>query len=210
MVEGKPIIGLCGGIGAGKTFVGGLFAELGCVVIDSDHLVHDAYHHAELKQILREWWGPGVFAADGEVDRAAVARKIFSSEPDRHRLEKILHPYVAAIREARMRLALSEAGLVAFVWDSPLLFETHLDRLCDATVFIDAPEEIRLNRVLLSRGWAKEELSRREKSQMPLDKKRAISDYVLVNATSADSTRAQVRELLPRIVAGASVSPQNG
>jgi dephospho-CoA kinase len=210
MYAGKPIIGLSGGIGAGKTFVGALFAELGCVVISSDLLVREAYRDRELKQVLREWWGDRVFSSDGQVDRPAIGRKVFDAEGNRLRLEGLLHPRVAALREARMKLGAADQAVPAFVWDSPLLYETGLEAMCDATVFVDAPDSLRLERVRQTRGWDAAELARRENSQMPLDKKRLISDYVVVNTTSADSTRVQVRGLLSRILAGAACRTPKG
>jgi dephospho-CoA kinase len=210
MYAGKPIIGLSGGIGAGKTFVSTMFAELGCLVISSDLLVRESYRDPGVKRVLREWWGDRVFKPDGEVDRAAIGSMVFSSEEDRRRLEGMLHPYVAALRETRMKVGAADPTVVAFVWDSPLLYETRLDALCDATVFVDAPDSLRLERVRQTRGWDAAELARREISQMPLDKKRLISDYAVANATSADSTRVQVRELLSRILAGAAYRTPEG
>src|SRR5438034_11088123 len=84
---GKPIIGIVGGIGSGKSFVANLFGELGCLVIDSDAQVREAYLDPEVKVKLRQWWGAGVFDAAGDVDRAAVARIVFSSDPERQQLE---------------------------------------------------------------------------------------------------------------------------
>jgi dephospho-CoA kinase len=210
MYSGKPIIGLSGGIGAGKTFVGSVFVELGCLVIDSDALVRQAYLDPDLKQILREWWGDSIFTATGAVDRPSVGKKIFDCENDRLRLERMLHPRVAKIRESRMAARAVDPGVVAFIWDSPLLFETRLSQQCDATVFVEATEALRLNRLWRSRGWDAAELARREKSQMPLDKKRAMSDYVVVNTADAGSIRVQIRELLTRILAGASRRPTTG
>jgi dephospho-CoA kinase len=204
MFSGKPIIGLAGGVGSGKTYVGRMLGECGCLVINSDALVRQVYLDPELKQILRQWWVESVFTPDGEVDRAAVGKRIFDCESDRLRLEEILHPRVARLRQAQMQAGAADAKVVAFVWDSPLLFETGLADQCDFTIFVDAPQSVRLDRVTRSRGWDSTELARRENSQMPLDKKRAISDYIIVSTTNAESTRVQVRELLSRILAGAS------
>ena len=210
MHSGKPIIGLSGGIGAGKTFVASLFAELGCMVISSDALVRQVYQDSQIKALLREWWGDAVFKPDAQVDRAAVAKRIFGNQIDRLRLENALHPRVARLRDAAMAQGAADSTVLAFVWDTPLLFETQLAPLCDATVFIDAPADLRLRRVRETRNWDEAELSHREFSQLPLDKKRAMSDYTVVNATDADSTRVQVRELLSRILAGASHRPLPG
>jgi dephospho-CoA kinase len=210
MYSGKPIIGLSGGIGAGKTFVGSLFAEFGCMVISSDALVRQVYLDSQLKSLLHDWWRDAVFDGDGEINRAAIGKMIFDCEGDRLRLEHVLHPRVARLREEKMAAGAADGDVIAFVWDTPLLFETQLCAACDVTVFVDAPEAIRLSRVRETRGWDTAELARREISQLPLDKKRAISDYIVVNTTNAESTRVQVRELLSRILAGVSPGGSHG
>jgi dephospho-CoA kinase len=90
--------------------------------------------------------------------------------------------------------------VVAFVWDTPLLFETGLNEQCDAVVFVDAPQPLRLARVQASRGWDAGELARRENSQLALDTKRNISQYVVKNTADADTVRGQVRAVLSRIL----------
>jgi len=204
----KPIIGIAGGIGSGKTFVARLFGELGCLVIEADALVREAYLDPAVRRTLREWWGGEVFTVDGGVDRAAIARKVFDDPKQRRRLEQLLHPWVSARREVLQKGAVDKTK--AFIWDTPLLFETGLNEACDAVVFVDVPDADRLRRVVVRRGWDAAELHRRENLQMPLDKKRRISDYVLNNtadaalesADQAGGTRSQVREIFSRIVAG--------
>jgi hypothetical protein len=118
----------------------------------------------------------------------------------------------------------------AYVWDTPLLLETGLNRQCDVVVFIDAPREQREARVAWQRGWDAAELARREKLQMPLDKKRELSDDVIVNTApgaasgmiagngppegDGDDTsagvRGQIQKILSRIVPGLPDRPLRG
>lgn len=220
MYQGKPIIGIAGGIGSGKSYVARLFGEEGCLVIHSDEVAHEAYQQEAVRQTLRQWWGLGVFKPDGSLDRAAVAARVFEQPEQRRRLEGLIHPIVNAMRERRMREVAGDPAVKAFVWDTPLLFETGLDRECDAVVFVDAPFELRLARVARTRGWDRAELERREKSQMPLDKKRQLSDDVIANSVEAGTAeagrgepevaRGQVREVLSRILAGSSRTPPAG
>jgi dephospho-CoA kinase len=195
---GKPIIGIIGGIGSGKSFVASLFAELGALVIDSDKLVHVAYQRPDVKQTLLDWWGKAVFHPDGSVNRKAIASRVFTDENERKKLENLIHPLVNAHRDRLMDEAQADDGVRAFVWDTPLLVETGLHKLCDAVVFVDSPLETRLDRVK-KRGWDASELSRREKSQLPLDKKRKVSDYCISNAADAEAARSQVRLIFSRI-----------
>src|SRR3954454_16237928 len=119
MYHGKPIIGIAGGIGSGETFVAQLFGEMGCMVISSDNLVRQAYKDTTVKQQLKHWWGKLVFDPSGEVDRAAVPRKIFTAPSERQRLERLLHPIANQARERMMKQAADDPNVVAFVWDTP-------------------------------------------------------------------------------------------
>jgi dephospho-CoA kinase len=199
---GKPIIGITGGIGSGKSFVASIFGEEGCLVINSDDQVKQAYKDYRVKEALKKWWGKLIFASDGEIDRSAVARKVFAHPDELRRLEQLLHPLVNEARERVMQSHANDAQVLAFVWDTPLLFETGLNKQCDAMVYVDAPLELRQSRVRENRGWEPAELESREKLQMPLDSKREISDYVISNTAGPDQVRVQVREVLSRIFAG--------
>ena len=207
MFAGKPVIGIVGGIGSGKSFVASLFGELGCRVIDSDAQVRDAYRDPDIKATLKQWWGDGVFLLDGQVNRSAIAARVFSDPMQRQRLEQLIHPWVARARDAIMQKEVKNPQTVAFVWDTPLLLEAGLGKDCDSVVFVDAPLDLRLARVRQNRGWRAEELARRENLQWPLDKKREISEYVVSNTADAGAARSQVRAVLSRILAGLSPTP---
>jgi dephospho-CoA kinase len=201
MFGGKPVIGIAGGIGSGKSFVAHLFGEEGCLVISADDQVRLAYKDFRVKQAIKQWWGNLVFNPNGEVDRSAVARKVFSRADELRRLEQLLHPIVNQARENMMKIKADDPQVVAFVWDTPLLFEAGLEKRCDAVVFVDSPVELRRERLRQSRGWEAAEVESRENLQLPLDKKKEISDYVISNTAGADQVRAQVREVLSRILA---------
>lgn len=201
MFAGKPIIGIAGGIGSGKSFVAKLFGESGCLIIDSDELVRSAYEQSRVKQTLRSWWGDEIFNSLGQVSKKAIADRIFHDPEQRRRLEQFLHPLVAQEREKLMHAVAQDSQIRAFVWDTPLLFETGLYYQCDAVVFVDAPAELRLSRVRQSRNWDAAELAKRENLQWPLDKKQEISDYNIVNAADVDEVRRQVRNILSQICA---------
>lgn len=207
MIHGKPIIGIVGGIGSGKSFVARIFGELGCLVIDSDELVRQAYERPGVRRQLIAWWGDEVILADGTINRLLLARRIFNNPAEKQRLERLLHPLANEMRDQIMFRSVNDAQVLAFVWDTPLLIETGLYRQCDAVVYVDTPYEQRLKRVTESRNWDRDELEHREKLQHPLDKKRQIADHVIRNtADDADVIRGQVREVLSRILAGSSPS----
>ena len=76
MFHGKPIIGIAGGIGGGKSFVAKLFGELGCLVIHSDDVVRAVYRDEIVKHTLRHWWGKLIFEPNGDIDRSVVAQDL--------------------------------------------------------------------------------------------------------------------------------------
>src|SRR5437763_9258697 len=115
MFAGKPIIGIAGGIGSGKSFVAKIFGELGCLVISSDDQVRVAYDDPEVKAKLREWWGEGVFKADGQVDRSAIAAKVFAEPSQRRQLEELIHPLVSAGREMMMSQEAENPQIKAYI-----------------------------------------------------------------------------------------------
>jgi dephospho-CoA kinase len=199
---GKPVIGIAGGIGSGKSFVASLFGGLGCLVISSDQQVSEVYRDPEVRQILRDWWGEDVLTESREINRRLIASKVFHDSAERRRLEELLHPRVAQLRERIMDAAIAQnPQLSAYVWDTPLLFESGLHRACDAVVFVEAPWEQRLARVRETRDWDPAELARRENSQWPLDRKKDLADYVIDNTADAGFARGQVEDVLSRILA---------
>ena len=199
----KPVIGLAGGIGSGKSTVAQILSELGAGVIRSDDLASVEINAPEVKETLSEWWGADVFAADGSVDRRKVASIVFVDAAQRHRLEVLLHPRVG-IRRADLVAEMEAQGKVkAIVLDSPLLYEADLDLMCDAVIFVDAAQAAREARSEKSRNWPAGELARREKTQQPLDMKRARADYTVDNNSTLAALRRQVEGVFAQIVSEA-------
>lgn len=197
-----------GGIGSGKSFVAGLFGEMGCLVIDSDRLVDEAYRDPQVLATIRQWWGDSVFTPDGGVDRARIASRVFANPEEKSRLEALIHPWVGRRRERIMQEAAGNGAVKAYVWDVPLLVETGLHRDCDVLVWVEASREVRERRVREKRRWTEGELEKREKFQLPLDKKRILADYQVLNETDADDVRVQVAGVLSRVLSGFSPMPQ--
>ena len=200
MIDHKPIIGLAGGVGSGKSRVAAEMAKLGALVIDSDQLSQQELEAQEVKDVLGEWFGPSVFAGDGSVDRQNLAAVIFGDSAQRLRVERLLHPRVARCRAELVEQARADDSVAAVVLDSPLLFEVDLDLQCDAGVFVDAGEPTRLERLARSRGWDVQELKRREKWHKTLDFKRSRSDYIIDNDSSIDALCRQVEKTFSKII----------
>lgn len=196
----KPIIGLCGGIGAGKSLVAAELQNLGCVVADSDRLAREALGEPEVLAKLEEWWGREVFGADGRPDRAQIAGRVFTNPVERGNLESLLYPLIATRRAAIISAAELNPAVKAIILDSPLLFESRLDRECDAVVFIEASEPERLGRLQETRNWDLNELRRREQWQLPIEEKKSRSTHVLPNHGSISELRSNIAEILRQIL----------
>ena len=204
MFSGKPIIGISGGIGSGKSFVARLFGEFGGLVLSADDQVRQAYADPSVQETLRQWWGDSIINASGEVQRKAIAAIIFNDPVQRQRLESLLHPMVARLRQSAMEAAAHDPRMVAYIWDIPLLFEVGLDSQCDALVFVEAPLEHRLKRVKADRRWDEAELVRREKLQLGLDNKRQMSKYSVQNTADVGFARQQVDAVLKKVLAAST------
>ena len=189
-----PVIGLTGGIGAGKSAVARILAELGGVVSDSDRDTTEILRMPRVIEIMREWWGDGVLDDEGMIDRREVARRVFTDSAARRRLEELVHPLVHDRRHARFAESPSDTRM--FVIDAPLLFEAGLESECDTIWFVDAPLDVRRERVRVHRGWSEDELDRREASQWPIEEKRRRSDVVLDNGGALETLETGVRDAL--------------
>ncbi len=177
----KPVIGILGGIGSGKSKVAQAFALLGCGIVDADQIAKQALNTPEAARQVRQWWGNSVIGADGLPDRKAIAARVFEQPQELARLEGLLHPIVFRQRETLVAAMNADPDIVAIIEDCPLLLEKKLEGPCDVLVFVEASLKTRLERVAKTRGWSHEELVRRELRQMPLDIKRKRADYVILN-----------------------------
>ncbi len=192
-------IGLTGNIASGKSTVARLLAERGVPIVDADVLAREAVApftpgHAA----IIERWGPKVIAHDGSIDRAALRRIVFSDPAQLAALNAIVHPEVARRRKALVDLARGRGERI-IVCDIPLLFEAGLVAEVDAVLLVDAPEELRRDRLIRDRGLAPEEATAMIRAQMPAALKRARADFVIDNTGSPEELRNRLDEVWGRI-----------
>jgi dephospho-CoA kinase len=195
-------IGLTGGIAAGKSVAAGRLAELGAVVIDYDQLAREAVEPGSVGlDEVAEAFGRGVIDADGALDRAALAALVFTDAAALERLNGIIHPIVrrlAAEREAAA--ATADAGAVV-VHDIPLLVETGRGDEFHVLVVVQAPVELRLERLVEGRGLARDEAERRVAAQTTDETRAAVADVVLDGTGTDADLRAEVDRLWARLAA---------
>ncbi len=204
MKFGKPVIGLAGGIGAGKSSAAQVFKVLGAAVIDFDQLAHAQLRRPDVIAKLRQWWGDGVLAPGGGIDHQAVASIVFGDQAQLSKLEGFLYPRLAQRGEELLAAYGSAPEVRAVVLDAAKLYESGLHKLCDAIVFIEADRTLRLRRVAAARGWTNTELLRREKLQNALDRKRETADYVVINHSGIDDLRPQIERVFSLVLASFS------
>ncbi len=175
-----PVIGLTGAVGAGKSTAAAEFARRGCRVLDVDRMGHEALDLPGVRDAVVALLGRDVLGADGRIDRARVAERVFGAPTALAALEAIVHPAVGAqVRDLLARPG--EEAARASVIDCALLFESGLDRLCDVTLCVRADAAVRRRRVAASRGWSAEDVARREAAQLPAEEKAARADRVIEN-----------------------------
>ena len=186
-------VGLTGGIASGKSTVSALLRELGAVVIDSDRLARDAVALGTpgLAAVV-EAFGPEVLTADGELDRPAVARQVFTDDAARRRLEGIVHPLV---HEAARRLEADVPPGALVVHDVPLLVEVGRAAEFDAVIVVDCPEELQVERIVRDRGWTEEEALGRVRAQASREDRLAVATHVVENTGTPEELRARVAAL---------------
>ncbi len=197
------MVGLTGGIGSGKSTVARLLADRGAFVVDADEVAREVVAPGTpgLARVVAEF-GPGVVAADGSLDRAALARTAFSNENQRARLNAILHPLIARRTAELMASAPSNA---ARVHDVPLLAELGLADQYDLVIVVDAPDEVRLAR-LRDRGIGEDDARARMAAQSSRDQRRAIADIVIDNSGNLEYLAGQVERAWRFIEGSGSVT----
>jgi len=195
----KPVIGIIGGIGSGKSTVASEFADLGCAIIDADAIGHKLLGDRQVQEEMRTRWGDGIFDASGQVDRASLGDIVFEARGELEALNGILHPRIGAEMARAVAEARGDESIDAIVLDAALLMEAGWDALCSCVIFVDTPEPERLRRVREYRNWDPDNWESREKMQISLDIKRSRCDYSIDGSSSVSHLREQVRNLYPRI-----------
>jgi dephospho-CoA kinase len=178
------VVGLTGNIASGKSTVARLLSERGATIIDADMLARRTVdpgtpaHAAILKR-----WGSAVVSADGTIDREALRRIVFKAPDELEALNDIVHPHVRALRDELIEQA-RERGDQIVVCDIPLLFERGLVEEFDRIVLVDAPREVRLERLVRERKLEHADAMDMITAQMPSELKRARANYVIDNTST--------------------------
>lgn len=193
------VVGLTGNVGAGKSAVAELWRKAGVSVASADELARKAVAPGSrvLAQVV-ERFGAGVLDGDGALDRDALRRIVFRDAGARRRLEEVVHPAVRWLRDDWTR-AQRKAGAGVVAWEVPLLFETGMEREVDVVVLVDAPEAVRRQRIVASRGLSEAEASAVMAAQDPVAEKRRRAAFVVENGGSLEELAVRAGEVLAAI-----------
>jgi len=189
------LIGLTGGIGTGKSTVGRFLTARGFPVIDADQLARAAVEPGTpaLAEIAAAW--PDVIGRDGRLDRARLSQRVFADDAARARLEAIVHPRIVALADA-CASALAAAGHRAAFYEASLLVETGRHRQLDGLLVVDAPEEVRIARVVGRDGATPEAVRARMAAQLPMIEKRRVATAVIENGRDLAALEGEVDRAL--------------
>lgn len=200
------VVGLTGNIASGKSSVARMLAARGVRVIDADVLAREAVGPGSpaLARIV-ERWGRDVVGVDGALDRAALRALVFDDRSELDALNAIVHPEVQRRRDVLVAAA-RQAGERIVVCDIPLLYEAGLEGDVDVVILVDAPQEVRLDRLMRDRRLSRTEAMAMIAAQMPSGRKRERADHVIDNGGALDAVEARVNEVWSAISARAGVT----
>lgn len=200
------MLGLVGPAGAGKSTVARALAAAGAKVVDADRIGHDVTNSdPQVRAALIAEYGEGVYRADGTLDRAQVAARVFRDPAALARLNQLVHPRILERLRAAIAAAEAERMTGALVFDAALLLDWGFERECDAVLAVLAPRERQLERLAVSRGWTPEEAARRLAAARTDESFAGLADHVLMNdGSEAQATLAATRWLTERLSARAA------
>ncbi len=192
------VVGLVGGIGSGKSAVAAEFARRGARVIPADQIGHEALRQEEVRRQVVRRWGPELLDEKGEVQRRKLGAIVFADPEERKALEALVHPWIRKRIEEEVARAKADPTVRLIVLDAAILMEAGWNNVCDCLVYVDAPRDVRLERVARQRKWAGRELEDRERAQLPLTDKQVRADHVLDNSSTLEHLGRQVEVLMHR------------
>jgi len=189
------VIALTGGIGAGKSLVANYFFSLGAEVIDADQLARNAIAQGSdgFNQVVQAF-GDEILK-DGDIDRKALGAIVFSNPKKRQKLESIIHPIVQqGLADARAELTDDQI----LIYEIPLLVETNAASKFDSIITVEAPLDVRIER-LKNRGLETSEIEKRIANQATTDERKAVADYVIENDGNEEKLLRKVEALWTEI-----------
>ena len=183
------VIGLTGGIASGKSTVARTLAELGALIIDGDETAHHLMepHQAAWEDIVQAF-GREILNPDMTINRLQLGAMVFDDNGKLQELNRITHPLVLESFKTQIRQIKAIQPDAVVIMDVPLLYEAHMDQLCDQVWVVWVDRETQIQRLMERNHFTREEAVKRIESQMPLDEKAKLADVVIDNSRSVEET----------------------
>ena len=193
-------VGLTGSIAVGKTFVTDVLAELGCHVFDADDIAREVVVAGSpgLNHVVSEF-GPVVLQSDGTLDRAKLGAIVFADSAKRQLLNSILHPYIIAEQDQRLREWEAEDPDGIAVVDAALMIESGGYKRFDKLIVVHCDPEVQLERLMSRNGLTREEAVQRVEAQMDQEEKKKFADYLIDTSDGFDATREQTQAVYEQL-----------
>jgi dephospho-CoA kinase len=189
-------IGLTGSIAVGKSFVAGVFAELGCHVLDADHTAREVVlPGSEGLTAVVNAFGNEVLNPDGTLNRQALGALVFGDEQKRQQLNHLLHPFIIARQDEILREWGSGDPEGIGIVDAALMIESGGYKRFDKLIVVHCRPEVQLERLMLRDGLSRDEAQRRIDSQMPQEEKQRFADYLIDTSDGYELARARTLEV---------------
>jgi len=191
------IVALTGGIGSGKSTVAGMFKDEGAYVIDFDQLARSVVEPDKPAwRDIVDYFGPEILSPNRTLNRSALAEIVFSDDESRKALEGFTHPRIFEESDALVKAIKRKDPFSVVIIDFPLLFELELNKKFDRVIVVYVPRAVQLKRIIERDGLAREEAEKRLNSQVSIEEKRSLSDYIINSEGDLNDTRNQVRKAI--------------
>jgi dephospho-CoA kinase len=193
-------VGLTGSIGVGKSFVGSVFVQLGCRLLDADETAREVVLPGTegLKNIVNEF-GPEVLQPDGALDRKVLGSIVFANPEKRQRLNAILHPRIIERQDEILNAWESDDPHGIAIVDAALMIESGGYKRFDKLIVVHCRPEVQLERLMLRDGLSPDEAQKRIDSQMPQSEKQKFADYLIDTSDGFELTRQRTREVYDQL-----------
>lgn len=170
-------VAITGNIGSGKSYVCGLFKDLGIPVFDSDYEAKLLYDLPEVRRKMVDRFGERIYQDDGSLDRRLMASKVFGDACALGYVESVLYP----VLNERFDDWAEQQATPYVIYESALIYEKHLEEMFDAVVVVAASEAVRIRRVMTRDHCTEEQVLARMAMQMPQSEKLTKADFVIVH-----------------------------
>jgi dephospho-CoA kinase len=192
----KPVVGLIGGIGSGKSRVADAFARRGALVVSGDAAGHEALRQPDVRDRVVAHFGPGILDDQGVIDRRRLGALVFADGDRRRALERLVFPWIEQRLDEEIARGRADPKVALVLLDAAIMLEAGWNKRCDWLVYVHTPREQRLARLAGQRGWGAKEVAAREHAQLSLTEKVTRADYVVDNSGPPGQLEAQVDGLL--------------